>query len=97
MIKPLVVLDVREQGHLLFAAAFHSRLLDWLYDNGLNPYSIYRLEVYLVDCPSARVYEYARDEDGRLIVDREREDVRRRPPRDVVLSSLPPALPEEET
>lgn len=85
-IEPLVVHDCRDRGW-----AGDPRILAWCRAEGLNPHEIYRLEVYLLDCPSARVYEYARDDDGNryLVGD---DEAARREPHDVILTSLPPEM-----
>jgi hypothetical protein len=73
-------------------------LLEWFTLEGINPRDIYRFEVYLVDCPSARVYEYDRDSNGHCYL--VGDEIARRPPYEAILSSLPPetpALPPEET
>ncbi|MFI6594956.1 hypothetical protein ACIBHX_01840 [Nonomuraea sp. NPDC050536] len=77
-IEPLVVFDARDERW-----RGDSHILAWCRSEGIDPEQVYRLEVYLVDCPFARVYD----------------DYLRRDPYDVILSSLPPeasALPEEQ-
>ncbi|MFD9950902.1 hypothetical protein ACFWYW_59195 [Nonomuraea sp. NPDC059023] len=91
-IEPLIVYDCSSRQ-------WHGNpdVLAWMRAEGLDPEQAYRLEVYLVDCPSARVYEYDRNEAGeRYLVG---DDAARREPYDVILSSLPPdtpAQPEEK-
>lgn len=98
---PLVVFDVNDRpafDRIIAAPEHHQRLLDWMRSQGLDPHDVYRLEVFLVDCPSARVFEYARDGQGRGYcgVDHDhRADLdcchlARRDPYEVPLSSLPP-------
>jgi hypothetical protein len=91
--EPLAVYDVREEPfRSMLGTPWHMCLLDWLVEEGFDPLDIYRVEVYLVDCPSARVYSYARNEDGKRYLASEL-DLARRPPYDVILSSLPPDPP----
>ncbi|MFD9950965.1 hypothetical protein ACFWYW_59350 [Nonomuraea sp. NPDC059023] len=92
-IEPLVVYDCSSRQ-------WHGdpEVLAWMRAEGLDPDQVYRLEIYLVDCPSARVYEYATVQGARILVPA-REEYLRRKPYDVILSSLPPdtpAQPEEK-
>ncbi|MFI6819253.1 hypothetical protein ACIBG7_43180 [Nonomuraea sp. NPDC050328] len=64
----------------------------WVESQGLDPREIYRLEIYLVDCPSARVHSYAKDANGKHYLDG--TDIARREPYEIALSSLPPYMPE---
>lgn len=72
----------------------------WLRDHGLNPYDIYRIEVHVIDVPLLRIFEFLRNEDGKLYcpLDHEHEwahpdgcTAARRDPYDVLLKSNPPA------
>ncbi|MEV4246985.1 hypothetical protein AB0J63_26675 [Streptosporangium canum] len=97
-LKPLVVFDSADNTYWNRAsadAAWYDSLLGWVRQHGIDPPNTYRLEVYLLDCPFARVYEFDLDKDGRKYV--AGSDYARREPRDVLLSSLPPApaVPEE--
>ena len=92
MPEPLAVYDVHEDNWFNLTREQRVEVWTWMVEEGLDPGEVFRLEVFLIDCPFARVHEYDRDGDGNLRV----EDVppRRiavRPPRDVLLSSLPPA------
>ena len=51
------------------------------------------VEVYEGDSPTARVFAFRLDEQGRKHIDPETGDVAMEPPHDLVLSSLPPVQP----
>lgn len=53
--------------------------------------STYRAEFYLIDCPFAVVYEYVRDDQGRIRFDPELQGPVCAEPRTVLLDALPPA------
>ncbi len=73
-----------------------SEVLGWARSEGINANETYRIEVYLLDCPFARVYEYDRDENGTRFCWVEHDhlddrcDVAKRKPFDVPLTTLPP-------
>ncbi|MFI6296822.1 hypothetical protein ACIBEJ_34895 [Nonomuraea sp. NPDC050790] len=92
-IEPLVVYDCHDKQW-----RGDPDVLSWMRAEQLDPELVYRLEVYVVDCPSARVYEYATVLGARIFVPA-LADYMRREPYDVILASLPPeapALPEEK-
>jgi hypothetical protein len=63
----------------------------WLTAHGLNAGQIFRAEFYLIDAPFVRVFTYARDEEGRvLIVPGPQPHWRAADPEDVPLPELPP-------
>jgi hypothetical protein len=94
MPEPLAVYDVHEDGWEQLTAQEQYQVRLWVVEQGMDPGDIFRLEVFLIDCPFARVYEFDRDEDGSLRVeDQPPWDFAVRPPRDVLLSSLPPVKP----
>lgn len=91
MPEPLAVYDVHEDAWDRLTAQEKYRVRMWIVEQGLDPGDIVRLEVYLIDCPFARVHEFDRDENGNLRVeDLPPREIAVRPPRDVLLSSLPP-------
>lgn len=62
---PIYVFDAHAPDRWRFYAdEVHPRFLAWLREQGLNPRAIWRFEVYLLDCPSIRVFEYLLDDDG---------------------------------
>jgi hypothetical protein len=64
-VEPVYVFDAYAPDRWRFYSdEVHPRFLAWLRQQGLNPRVIWRFEVYLVDCPSIRVFEYLPDDDG---------------------------------
>lgn len=62
---PIFVFDAYAPDRWRFYAdGVHPRFLAWLREQGLNPRAMHRFEVYVVDCPSVRVFEYLLDDDG---------------------------------
>jgi hypothetical protein len=62
---PIFVFDAYTPDRWRFYAdEVHPRFLAWLREQGLNPRAIHRFEVYVVDCPSIRVFEYLLGDDG---------------------------------
>lgn len=69
-------------------------LLHWLDDNGINPKATYRVEVFLLDAPFARVHAFQLvGEDQTRVYDPNTGEAVRLPPHDVLLNSLPPVQP----
>lgn len=94
MPEPLAVFDVHEDDWDRFTAQEKYQVRLWIVEQSLDPGDIFRLEVFLIDCPFARVHEYDRDDDGCLRVEGlPPRAIAVRPPRDVLLSSLPPVKP----
>jgi hypothetical protein len=88
------VYDVRQESWYNLAVEERLEVCTWMVEEGLDPGEVFRLEVFLIDCPFARVHEYDRDGDGRLRVeDLPPRRIAVRPPRDVLVSSLPPVKP----
>jgi hypothetical protein len=94
---PLYVFDAYSSDRLdFYADDMHPRMLGWMRGNGLNPAAVWRFEVYLVDCPSVRVWEYLLDDRGHLYCELDHPHRPRscvmavREPYTVVASSLPP-------
>lgn len=93
---PIATIDTRNRDawdRIVADRDLHRRLVDWARDQHLTPENIYRLEIYLVDCPSARVFEYDLDDNGRRYAIS--NDIARREPYTVILTSLPP-VPQEQ-
>jgi hypothetical protein len=90
-LEPLVVFDARDESW-----RGDPKILAWCRAEGLDPEQIYRLEVYLLDAPFARVYEFVTLNGARFLVE-ERDDYLRRDPYDVILSTLPPDWAPEGT
>lgn len=100
--SPKVIFDVHAQSwaHVTADKEYYARLLTWVREQGLVPEHIYRLEVYLIDCPHAQVFEFAYDEQGYKFLAcgsdhvscGDRCEVAKREPYTVILSNLPPDL-----
>jgi hypothetical protein len=89
--EPLAVYDVRSDSWLeMVKAGRANKFRGWVQDQGLDPREIYRLEIYLTDCPSAIVHSYAKDSTGKHFY-LDGHDIARRKPYEIPLSSLPPA------
>lgn len=65
----------------------------WATEHGLAGFdhATYRIEIYLVDAPFARVYRFARNDDGHLFADPATGRATLAEPVIVVLDELPPA------
>lgn len=63
-------------------------LTEWAIQQGLDPRAIYRLEIH--PGPVARVFEYVKDDKGKIRV--LGEEPMRREPYDIPLTSLPPGV-----
>lgn len=90
-LEPLAVFDARDESW-----RGDHQTLAWFRSEGIDPNQVHRLEVYLLDCPFARVYEFVTLNGARFFV-AERDEYLRRDPYDVILASLPPspAIPED--
>ena len=94
--EPVAVFDAHDDDWCNLAAEERTKVWTWMVEEGLDPGEVFRLEVFLIDCPFARVHEYDRDDEGCLRVeDASPRRIAVRPPRDVLLSSLPPATGRE--
>ncbi|MGW4663203.1 hypothetical protein [Streptosporangium sandarakinum] len=92
-LEPLVVYDAGDDTYQQrIGTPWHDQLLAWARSNGITPDDVTRLEVYLLDAPFARVYEYALDENGRRYLTNDGNDHARREPYNVLLTSLPPGM-----
>jgi hypothetical protein len=69
---------------------YYEQLIEWLRSEGFDEKITYRVEVYLVDAPFAKVFQYATDDDGDIKLNEAGDDVEL-VTRTVLLSSLPPA------
>jgi hypothetical protein len=93
-IKPIAVWDARHADW----PHGHKEKTQWLRDQGLPADEMYRAEFMLIDAPCARIFCYARNEDGRRYMtghspgphDHDACEVATEPPRIVPLSGLPP-------
>ncbi|MCK2214277.1 hypothetical protein MF672_010810 [Actinomadura sp. ATCC 31491] len=100
--SPRVVYDVHAQSweRILADPERYARLTTWVREQGLDPERIYRLEVYLIDTPRARVFEWKQDEQGRRYCEVEHDHkaryeacrIAQREPYAVILKALPPDL-----
>ncbi|MFI6793643.1 hypothetical protein ACIBG4_40565 [Nonomuraea sp. NPDC050383] len=88
--EPIAVYDVRDRWWMDEPTA-HDRLLTWLRSYEVDPTYTRRFEVYLIDCPSLRVYDLALDEHGQPY--RDGPGMALREPYDVLLRDLPPECP----
>lgn len=91
VLEPAAVYDVRD-GSYRFDVHF-GPLSVWLARDGHDLTHAYRIEVYLVDCPSAKIFRYERDREGRTLWDTSTQEPKKAPPVEVPLSSLPPIAP----
>lgn len=66
---------------------------DWCRDQGLDPNDIFRYEIYLIDMPFARMFEYVRDDGGKIIYDWD-TDRAVHVIRSVPIKSYPPGMRE---
>lgn len=94
-LEPLAVHDV--QGS--WPPPNLNDFLAWAREQSIEPNDTYRIEIYLLDCLFARVFQFDKDEHGkvRCAVDHEHHpgrvmdcEVARRKPFDVPVSSMPP-------
>jgi hypothetical protein len=85
--KPIAVYDIRDRWWMDEADA-HDRLLAWVRLYGVDPTYARRFEIYLIDCPSLRVYDLALDKHGKPY--RDGPGMAMREPYDVLLRDLPP-------
>ncbi len=88
---PVAVWDVHDRDWR-YARETKSR---WLREQGLPVDQMYRIEFLLTDPPSARIFCFALNEDGRRYIDGHSQDphdhkAATEPPRIVPLNSLPP-------
>ena len=100
--SPRIVYDIHAQSweRILNDPERHERLTTWVRGQGLDPEKIFRLEVYLIDTPHARVFEWAQDERGRRYCDVEHDHkmkaascrIAQREPYTTILNALPPDL-----
>ncbi|MBX6386836.1 MAG: hypothetical protein IRZ07_28310 [Microbispora sp.] len=92
---PLAVLDSRCED---WPPPNLSDVMGWLRSNGINTKVTYRVELYLVDTLFAKVFQYQRDEHGRMIcnVDHDHRnnpdqcEAARREPYLLPLNNMPP-------
>jgi hypothetical protein len=76
----------------------HEAKTRWLREQGLPVNEMFRVEFLLIDAPCARIFCYARNEDGRRYLEGHSQDphdhdaceAATEPPRIVPLSDLPP-------
>jgi hypothetical protein len=85
-LEPLAVWDSREKSWL----PYRPERTAWLEEHGLPADDIYRIEFYLLDGPSARLFCFHVNDEGRRIYDDSRDGPAVEKPRDVPLSDLPP-------
>lgn len=84
------VYDVRDGSYPFDGATV---LCQWAAENGIDTDSAYRIEIHLLDCPFARVFQYDQDAQGRRFIDPATDDAARRKPYDLPISSMPPIPP----
>jgi len=86
-IEPLAVWDASAREY----NAIRDQVCEYLAGQGIPIDPAYRVEVYLLDAPFARVFTYDQDgEDGERHLDPATGDVAVRPPFDQPLTALPP-------
>jgi hypothetical protein len=107
-LEPLAVYDVHEDNWLGLTEGQREELAAWLREHDVEPDDAYRLEIYLLDCPFARVFQFDVNERGKVYCRLDHDHVAmwesgREPPGgvceiarrtfDVPLSSMPPVKP----
>lgn len=85
-ITPLAVWDVHNRSW----AHNWRPVMEYLESQGIPVDDTYRVEVYLLDMPFARVFTYAENERGWRYVDPATGDAAVNDPYDVLLTALPP-------
>ena len=86
-IAPLAIWDANAREY----NAIRDQVCEYLAGQGLPIDAAYRVEVYLLDAPFARVFTYDQDsEGGERRLDQATGDVAVRPPFDQLLTALPP-------
>jgi hypothetical protein len=90
---PLAVYDAQDHTWRGLTTEQRDQLRLWALAQGIAPPDTYRWEIYVVDCPFMRVYEFERDQRGVVRLNDAGTDVLRRPPYDVVITSMPPVEP----
>lgn len=97
------VYDVADQGWWGLTDDQRDQIRAWATEHGIDVNVTFRMEIHLLDCPFARVFQMDRNEDGRLYcpidhdhlsMDKVSEcDAARRDPYDLPISSMPPVQP----
>lgn len=90
------VYDVKHRSWWGLTGDQHDQLRAWAIEQGIDPNDTYRWEIHLIDMPLIRVFEFETDERGRVKFDEVRQDLCRRPPYDLPISSMPPVEPAKE-
>ena len=86
---PLIVFDATDRDWAKTAEQWE-QTCEWAYEQGIDPNETHRIEVYLIDAPFARVYQFAMTADGLRYIDDATGKTAERKPFDVLLSELPP-------
>ncbi|MGS2645863.1 hypothetical protein [Streptosporangium sp. G12] len=76
----------------LYELPWHGELLAWMLAEGMAPNDTRRVEVFVVDCPFARVTRYALTENGKRIAN-DAGDELVTVEETMLVSSLPPLPP----
>jgi hypothetical protein len=84
-IAALAVWDVNDRGYTDICIP----VMEFLMSQGIPVHDTYRVEVYLLDAPFARVFTYAQDDQGRYF-DEGTDGAAVNDPYDVPLTALPP-------
>jgi hypothetical protein len=93
-LEPLWVGDsATREWDAIFGTPYCDRLLDWMCGEGFSPGRVHRVEVYLLDAPFGRFFEYVNDEAGEIKLNEAGDDAAT-VIRTVLLSSLPPMKEE---
>jgi hypothetical protein len=94
-LEPIAVYDCSEPGNAYRSLSFEGMraLLEWLKENEVpDADATERVEVYQSDEPYAVIYQIELDEQGRAIFVPEGDQVKRRDPFRVALTTLPPEV-----
>jgi hypothetical protein len=84
----VAIWDTRHTGIGGYGWAHWNDVCDWAIAHGATAHT-YRLEISVLDCPLARVLDYATDNDGSHYIGPDGE-IAEQPPRVIPLSELPP-------
>jgi hypothetical protein len=92
-LEPLAVYDVHEPGWYGLSDDQRHDLAAWSRAQRIEPSDTFRLEIYLLDCPFARVFQFERDAGGHKYVIPGTREIACRKPFDVPVGEMPPVKP----
>ena len=83
---PLAVWDARARNYMRICVP----VMEYLLSQNIPPVDTYRVEVYFLDVPFARVFTYAQDQQGCRYFDESTDVAAVNAPYDQILTELPP-------